>query len=242
MTIGPLYAQLRDGERSFLPLLNVEQEIPDLKCSIFSRLVHMCPAHAILGTNTSSVPITRIAAAAKKDPADVLSPGRVIGTHFMNPVPVQSGVEIIAGLQTTQKTRDIATELVQRMGKSVTYSADSPGFVVNRILMPYINEAITCLETGVSRTADIDAIMRSGTNVPMGPLRLADFIGLDTCLAIMNVLHSETGDTKYRPAVLLKRMVDAGWLGKKSGQGFYTYSQAGDPQPVEVGPLMGSNV
>ena len=141
----------------------------------------------------------------------------------MNPVPVQKGVEIIAGLQTSDETRRIALDLVNRMGKVASVSADAPGFLANRILMPYINEAIICLETGVGTKEDIDNIMRNGTNVPMGPLQLADFVGLDTCLAIMQVLHGETGDSKYRPAVLLKKMVDAGWLGKKSGKGFFDY-------------------
>ncbi|GFF55082.1 probable 3-hydroxybutyryl-CoA dehydrogenase [Aspergillus udagawae] len=198
-------------------------EIPDLKTSIFSKLAQIAPKHAILATNTSSIPITKIAAATTADPTDLQAPSRVISTHFMNPVPVQKGVEIIAGLQTSKETMDTAIAFVQRMGKVAAVSADSPGFLANRILMPYINEAIICLETGVGARDDIDSIMKNGTNVPMGPLTLADFIGLDTCLAIMNVLHQETGDSKYRPSGLLKRMVDAGWLGKKSGKGFYDY-------------------
>ncbi|KAF7116541.1 hypothetical protein CNMCM5793_005022 [Aspergillus hiratsukae] len=198
-------------------------EIPDLKTSIFSKLAQIAPKHAILATNTSSIPITKIAAATTTDPTDLQAPSRVVSTHFMNPVPVQKGVEIIAGLQTSKETMDTAIAFVQRMGKVAAVSADSPGFLANRILMPYINEAIICLETGVGAREDIDSIMKNGTNVPMGPLTLADFIGLDTCLAIMNVLHQETGDSKYRPSGLLKRMVDAGWLGKKSGKGFYDY-------------------
>lgn len=198
-------------------------EIPDLKTKIFSQLAEICPSHAILATNTSSISITRIAAATTKNPTDLSAPSRVISTHFMNPVPVQKGVEIITGLQTSQQTIDTAVAFCEKMGKIPSRSADSPGFLANRILMPYINEAIICLETGVGQREDIDNIMKTGTNVPMGPLQLADFIGIDTCLAIMKVLHEETGDSKYRPAVLLRKMVDAGWLGKKSGKGFYDY-------------------
>jgi 3-hydroxybutyryl-CoA dehydrogenase len=194
-------------------------EIPSLKCDIFSKLAQICPPHAILATNTSSISITRIAASTTKDPTDTSASSRVISTHFMNPVPVQKGVEIISGLQTSQETIDTAIAFCKAMGKIPSQSADSPGFLANRILMPYINEAIICLETGVGGRDDIDAIMKNGTNVPMGPLQLADFIGIDTCLAIMRVLYDETGDSKYRPSVLLKKMVDAGWLGKKSVKG-----------------------
>ena len=194
-------------------------EIPDLKFSIFSSLAQICPPHAILATNTSSISITRIAASTTKDPTDTSASSRVISTHFMNPVPVQKGVEIITGLQTSQETIDTAIAFCKAMDKIPSQSADSPGFLANRILMPYINEAIICLETGVGGRDDIDAIMKNGTNVPMGPLQLADFIGIDTCLAIMKVLYEETGDSKYRPSILLRKMVDAGWLGKKSGKG-----------------------
>jgi len=198
-------------------------EIIDLKTSIFSRLATICPSHTILATNTSSISTTKIAASTTKDPTDQSASSRVISTHFMNPVPVQKGVEIITGLQTSSTTLDTAIAFCKRMGKIPSVSADSPGFLANRILMPYINEAIICLESGVGTKEDIDAIMKNGTNVPMGPLQLADFIGLDTCLAIMKVLHNELGDSKYRPSVLLAKMVDAGWLGKKSGKGFYDY-------------------
>ncbi|RDW89570.1 hypothetical protein BP6252_01602 [Coleophoma cylindrospora] len=198
-------------------------EIPSLKFDIFSSLAQICPPHAILATNTSSISITRIAASTTKDPTNTSASSRVISTHFMNPVPIQKGVEIITGLQTSQETIDTAIEFCKAMGKIPSQSADSPGFLANRILMPYINEAIICLETGVGGRDDIDAIMKNGTNVPMGPLQLADFIGIDTCLAIMKVLYEETGDSKYRPSVLLRKMVDAGWLGKKSGKGFYDY-------------------
>jgi len=198
-------------------------EIPDLKFKIFKQLAECCPKHAILATNTSSISITRIAAATTSDPTDLSASSRVVSTHFMNPVPVQKGVEIISGLQTSKETLDTAIDFCTKMGKIASVSADSPGFLANRILMPYINEAVICLETGVGDRDSIDAIMKNGTNVPMGPLQLADFIGLDTCLAIMKVLHGETGDSKYRPSVLLAKMVDAGWLGKKSGKGFYDY-------------------
>ncbi|KAI0118532.1 3-hydroxyacyl-CoA dehydrogenase [Hypoxylon sp. NC0597] len=198
-------------------------EIPQLKFDIFAKLAEICPKHAILATNTSSISITKIAAATTKDPNDTSASSRVVSTHFMNPVPVQKGVEIISGLQTSTETLDTAVAFCKAMGKIPSVSADSPGFLANRILMPYINEAVICLETGVGDRDSIDAIMKNGTNVPMGPLQLADFIGLDTCLAIMKVLHQETGDSKYRPSVLLTKMVDAGWLGKKSGKGFYDY-------------------
>ncbi|KAI9699522.1 MAG: hypothetical protein M1820_007153 [Bogoriella megaspora] len=198
-------------------------EIPDLKATIFSTLAKTCSPHAILATNTSSISITRIAAATTTNPTDLSVASRVISTHFMNPVPVQKGVEIISGLQTSSSTIETAVAFCERMGKICSQSADSPGFLANRILMPYINEAAICLETGVGKKEDIDNIMKNGTNVPMGPLQLADFIGLDTCLAIMKVLYDETADSKYRPAVLLRKMVDAGWLGKKSGKGFYDY-------------------
>jgi 3-hydroxybutyryl-CoA dehydrogenase len=198
-------------------------EIVDLKKSIFSSLAQICPPHAILATNTSSISITLIAAATTKDPKDLSASSRVVSTHFMNPVPVQKGVEIISGLQTSEATLATAVAFCEKMGKIPSKSADSPGFLANRILMPYINEAIICLETGVGQEKDIDEIMKNGTNVPMGPLTLADFIGLDTCLAIMEVLHGQLGDSKYRPAVRLRQMVDAGWLGRKSGKGFYDY-------------------
>ncbi|KAK3308707.1 3-hydroxyacyl-CoA dehydrogenase [Chaetomium strumarium] len=199
-------------------------EIPELKFDIFSKLAQICPKHAILATNTSSISITRIAASTSGGNAnDTSNSSRVVSTHFMNPVPVQKGVEIISGLQTSAETLETAIAFCKRLGKVPSVSADSPGFLANRILMPYINEAIICLETGVGDRDAIDAIMKNGTNVPMGPLQLADFIGLDTCLAIMRVLHTETGDSKYRPSVLLTKMVDAGWLGRKSGKGFYDY-------------------
>lgn len=206
-------------------IIEAVPEIPTLKAEIFSQLAQIAPSHAILATNTSSISITKIAAATtpQNNPTDLAAASRVVSTHFMNPVPVQKGVEIISGLQTSPETLETAIEFCKRMGKVPSQSADSPGFLANRILMPYINEAIICLETGVGTKEDIDNIMKTGTNVPMGPLQLADFIGIDTCLAIMKVLHEETGDSKYRPAVLLRKMVDAGWVGKKCGKGFYDY-------------------
>ena len=206
-------------------IIEAVPEIPSLKTQIFSQLAAIAPSHAILSTNTSSISITKIAAATTPpdNPTDLAAASRVISTHFMNPVPIQKGVEIIRGLQTSDSTLETALAFMQRMGKIPSQSADSPGFLANRILMPYINEAIICLETGVGTKEDIDNIMKNGTNVPMGPLQLADFIGIDTCLAIMRVLLEETGDAKYRPAVLMRKMVDAGWVGKKAGKGFYDY-------------------
>ena len=198
-------------------------EIPALKKSIFAQLAQLCPAHAILATNTSSISITAIARATTTDPTDLSAASRVLSTHFMNPVPIQKGVEIISALQTSPSTLATATHFCTRMGKIASVSADTPGFLANRILMPYINEAIICLETNIGTEEAIDAIMKNGTNVPMGPLQLADFIGLDTCLAIMETLHTGLGDSKYRPAVRLRQMVEAGWVGKKVGRGFYTY-------------------
>ncbi|KAK3672983.1 hypothetical protein LTR78_007094 [Recurvomyces mirabilis] len=204
-------------------IIEAVPEIVSLKQSIFAQLAQVAPSHAVLATNTSSISITLIARATTTDPTDLSAASRVISTHFMNPVPVQKGVEIISGLQTSPETLATALAFCTRMGKIPSVSADSPGFLANRILMPYINEAIICLETGVGAEKDIDDIMKNGTNVPMGPLALADFIGLDTCLSIMEVLHQQLGDSKYRPAVRLRNMVAAGWVGKKVGRGFYTY-------------------
>uniref|UniRef100_A0A060T7G6 3-hydroxybutyryl-CoA dehydrogenase n=1 Tax=Blastobotrys adeninivorans TaxID=409370 RepID=A0A060T7G6_BLAAD len=198
-------------------------EIPDLKASIFKTLEEATKSDAILGTNTSSISITRIASSCVNPAAA----SRVIGAHFMNPVPVQKGVEIIRGLQTSDEVLARTNEFIARMGKIVSNSEDSPGFLANRVLMPYINEAIITVETGVGKKEDVDSIMKNGCAMPMGPLQLADFIGLDTCLAIMEVLYRDTGDSKYRPSVLLKKYVDAGWLGVKTGRGFYNYEQAG---------------
>jgi 3-hydroxybutyryl-CoA dehydrogenase len=171
---------------------------------------------AILASNTSSIPLTRIAAAATH-------PERVIGMHFMNPVPVMQLVEIIRALQTSDATYATTRALAERMGKTTVLSKDMPGFIVNRILIPMINEACFALQEGLGSAQDIDTAMKLGTNQPMGPLTLADFIGLDTCLSIAEVLHKGLGEDKYRPAPLLRQHVEAGWLGRKSGRGFFRY-------------------
>jgi 3-hydroxybutyryl-CoA dehydrogenase len=194
-------------------------EKEELKLDLFRKLDGVVPAGRILATNTSSLSITKIAAATKR-------PDKVVGMHFMNPVPLMKLVEVIRGLQTSKETFDATMELSRKLGKEPVPANDFPGFVANRILMPMINEAVYALMEGVGRPEDIDAIMRMGANHPMGPLALADLIGLDTCLEVLNVLQQGLGDPKYRPCPLLRKHVEAGYLGKKAGRGFYSYEKA----------------
>jgi 3-hydroxybutyryl-CoA dehydrogenase len=190
----------------------------DPKVELFRKLDALLPPHAILASNTSSISITQLAASTKR-------PGQFIGMHFMNPPPVMQLIEIIRGLQTSEDTWKTVVELAtKRFGKTVVTSKDVPGFIVNRVLIPLINEACFALQEGLASPEDIDTGVKLGLNHPMGPLTLADFIGLDTCLFIADVLHRELGEDKYRPAALLRQYVAAGWLGRKSGRGFYSYA------------------
>ncbi|MGB5816361.1 MAG: 3-hydroxybutyryl-CoA dehydrogenase [Thermoanaerobaculia bacterium] len=201
----------------------------DVKSALFTELDRICAADTILASNTSSISITRLAAMTGRA-------GRVIGMHFMNPVPVMKLVEIIRGLATDQGTYDKVEQVAKTMGKTPVEVHDAPGFVANRVLMPMINEAIFCLHEGVGDARAIDEVMRLGMNHPIGPLALADLIGLDVCLDILRVLHHGFADSKYRPCPLLIKMVDAGYLGRKSGRGFYTY---GDDESLAFHPSKG---
>ena len=189
----------------------------EVKAEVLGRLAGICPPHTILASNTSSISITRLAAATAR-------PASVVGMHFMNPVPLMPLVEIIRGLQTAPEVGAAVEAVARRMGKTPVAVQDSPGFVSNRVLMPLINEAVYCLFEGVGSAEAIDQVMKLGMSHPMGPLALADLIGLDVCLDVMRVLQEGFGDPKYRPCPLLVKMVDAGWLGRKAGRGFYQYA------------------
>lgn len=216
-TLGRLRASsaLEDAKDCDLVIEAIVENM-EVKTKVFRELDEIAPAHAILATNTSSLPITEIAAATNR-------PEQVIGMHFMNPVPVMKLVEVIRGIQTSDETYEAIAGMTEDLNKTSVEVADFPGFAANRILMPMINEAIYTVYEGVASPEDIDTVMKLGMNHPMGPLTLADFIGLDTCLYIMEVLYEGFGDSKYRPCPLLRKYVKAGWLGKKSGRGFYEY-------------------
>ena len=205
-------------------IIEAVNEDEELKRNIFHSLMPHLDQHTILASNTSSISITRLASCTDR-------PEKFLGFHFMNPVPVMQLVELIPGIATNQKTFDECKLVVDRLGKTVARSEDFPAFIVNRILIPMINEAIYTLYEGVGSVEAIDTSLKLGANHPMGPLELADFIGLDTCLAIMNVLHEGLADTKYRPCPLLTKYVEAGWVGRKSKRGFYDY-RTGDPLPT----------
>jgi len=217
-------AELKDADL----VIEAATENVQLKFQLFKQLDEACKPGAILATNTSSISITLIAAQTKR-------PGLVAGMHFMNPVPVMKLVEGIRAIQTTDETFATVKAAAEKMGKTFVSVQDIPGFAVNRILMPMINEAVQVVYEGIATVEDVDNAMKLGTNQPMGPLTLADFIGLDTCLAIMDVLHTGLSDSKYRPSPLLKQMVSAGWFGRKNKKGFYDYANPEAPKPMRWG-------
>ena len=213
ISTGTDYAELSDCDI----VIEAATESEDVKRDIFRTLTPHLRDDALVATNTSSISITRLAATTDR-------PGRFIGMHFMNPVPVMQLVELIRGIATERETFEAVRDLAERLGKTVAEAEDFPAFIVNRILLPMINEAVYTLYEGVGSVQSIDTAMRLGANHPMGPLQLADFIGLDTCLAVMHMLYDGLADSKYRPCPLLVRYVEAGWLGRKAGRGFYDYS------------------